>query len=157
MGGSMDKAKEQATEIEKLNTMRGHIEMASLLERDKDIAGAEREYIAALAAAPDSNAATTASPSFYRRQKRYADAVATYERLLKAKPDAVNAHLNIGIHARSGKPGLDRAERELKQWLAEPPKDAPAQNIEHRALLPRHRSTSARRRRTPRARSIRRR
>ena len=47
MGGSMDKAKEQAREIEKLNAMRGHFEMARLLERDKDIVGAEKEYTAA--------------------------------------------------------------------------------------------------------------
>ena len=36
MGGSIDKAKEQAREIEKLNAMRGHLEMAALLETDKD-------------------------------------------------------------------------------------------------------------------------
>src|SRR5262249_27246071 len=57
MGGSMEKAKEQAIEILKLNGMRGHFEMAALLECEKDVAGAEREYAAALVAAPDSNAA----------------------------------------------------------------------------------------------------
>lgn len=103
MGGSMDKAKEQAIEIEKLNAMRGHIEMAALLEREKDLPGAERELTAALGAAPDSNQAYNTLGNFYRRQKRYADAVTVYERLLKAKPDAQGAHLNIGlILAQSG-------------------------------------------------------
>lgn len=129
MGGSMDKAKEQAIEIEKLNAMRGHIEMAALLEREKDLPGAERELTAALGAAPDSNQAYNTLGNFYRRQKRYADAVTVYERLLKAKPDAQGAHLNIGlILAQSGQ-SLDRAEHEVKQWLADAPKDAPLQNV----------------------------
>src|SRR3954468_5067629 len=68
MGGSMDKAKEQAREIEKLNAWRGHYEMAQLLERDKEAAGAEREYTAAVGAAPDSNATYLYLGSFLRRQ-----------------------------------------------------------------------------------------
>lgn len=129
MGGSMEKAKEQAIEIGKLSAMRGHFEMASLLERDKDVAGAEREYSAALAAAPDSNSAYNGLAGFYRRQKRFAEAVVVYERLLKAKPDAVNARLNIGITFVQSGQSLDRAEREIRQWLDQAPKDAAAPNV----------------------------
>lgn len=129
MGGSLDKAKEQAREIEKINAMRGHWEMAQLLEnKDKDFAAAERELTAAVAAAPDSNFAYNNLAQFYRRQKKYSDAVAVYERLLKAKPDAVNAHLNIGFNLALSGQNLDLAEREIKGWLADPPKDAPAAN-----------------------------
>lgn len=54
MGGSIEKAKEQAHEIEKIDPMRGHLDMASLLEnKDKEIAAVEKEY----AAAPDSTLA----------------------------------------------------------------------------------------------------
>ena len=129
MGGSLDKAKEQAREIEKLNAMRGHLEMAQLLEgKDKDLAGAEREFTAALTAAPDSTFAYNGLAQFYRRQKKYADAITVYERLLKAKPDALNAHLNIGFNVALSGQNLDRGEREIKEWIAEPPKDAPAVN-----------------------------
>ena len=83
MGGSMDKAKEQAREIIKLNAWRGHYEMARLLERDKDIAGAEKDYIAAVAAAPDSTPPYLYLGSFYRRQKRWDDALKTYEAALQ--------------------------------------------------------------------------
>lgn len=130
MGGSMEKAKEQAREIEKLNPMRGHLDMASLLEnKDKDIAGAEREYVAAAAAAPDSTPGYNGLASFYRRQKRYPEAVATWDRLLEARPTAVNARLNIGYAIAQSGNTLDRGEREVKQWLAEPPKDAPTVNV----------------------------
>jgi tetratricopeptide (TPR) repeat protein len=129
MGGSMDKAKEQAREIEKLNPMRGHLDMGSLLEnKDKDIAGAEREYVAAAAASPDSTQGYNSLAAFYRRQKQYAEAVATYDKLLAARPTAVNAHLNIGYTLAVSGATLDRGEREIKQWLADPPKDAPAVN-----------------------------
>ena len=120
----MDKAKEQAVEIGKLNAMRGHLEMAELLERDKDLTGAERELHAGVTAAPDSTAAYNRLAVFYARQKKFADAVATYERLLKAQPEAINARLNIAWNlVRSGK-DIDRAEREAKAWFADQPKDA---------------------------------
>ena len=125
MGGSMDKAREQAREIQKLNAMRGHVELAALLEnKDKDLAGAEREYTASITASPDSAFGYSNLAAFYRRQKRFNDAVATWDRLLKAKPDAVNAHLNAAFNLALSGQGLERGEREVKDWLAAPPKDA---------------------------------
>ena len=127
MGGSMDKAREQAREIQKLNAMRGHVELAALLEnKDKDLAGAEREYAASITASPDSAFGYSSLAGFYRRQKRFNEAVATWDRLLKAKPDALNAHLNAAFNLALSGQGLERGEREVKDWLATPPKDATA-------------------------------
>lgn len=125
MGGSMDKAKEQAREIEKLNAMRGHLEMATLLERDKDVAGAEKEFNAAVTSSlPDSTFAYGRLANFLARQKRFPEAVVVYERLLKIKPDAINARLNMAwMLVQSGKE-FDRAEHEAKAWFADQPKDA---------------------------------
>jgi predicted Zn-dependent protease len=129
MGGSMDKAKEQAREIAKLSAWRGHFEMGRVLERDKDLDGTEKEFMAAVAAAPDSNLAYNALASFYRRQKRWDAAVGTYESLLKRRPEAIIARLNIaGILVQAGI-NTDRAEREARAWLAAPPADAPKVNF----------------------------
>ena len=128
MGGSMDKAKDQAREIGKIDAIRGHVEMAALLEHDKDIAGAEAEFNAIVSAAPDSAIGYNALGNLYRRQKRYTDAVSVYEKLLHVKPDAINAHLLIGWNLKLAGDN-DRAEREIKQWLAAPPKDAPTPNL----------------------------
>jgi tetratricopeptide (TPR) repeat protein len=129
-GGDMNKARAQAHEIEKLNPMRGHVEMAALLEtKDKDTVSAEREFTAAIDAAPDSSYGYSSLAQFYRRHKRYADAIAVYERLLTKKPDAVNAHLNIGYNLVLWGEDVDRAEREVKLWLAQPPKNAPMPNV----------------------------
>jgi tetratricopeptide (TPR) repeat protein len=130
LGGDMKKAKAQALEIGKLNAMRGHIEMAQLLEsKDKDTVSAEAEFTAAIDAAPDSTAGYSGLAQFYRRHKRYPDAIAVYERLLNTKPDWVNAHLNIGYNLVLWGEDVDRAEREVKLWLSKPPQNAPLPNV----------------------------
>lgn len=129
-GGDMNKAKAQAIEIGKLNPMHGHIEMAVLLEsKDKDSVSAEREFKAAVDAAPDSTLGYSNLGQFYRRQKRYDEAIAVYENMLKVKPDSPNAHLNIGYNLALSGEDLDRAEREVKDWLTTPPKSATMPNV----------------------------
>jgi tetratricopeptide (TPR) repeat protein len=128
MGGSMDKAKEQAREIGKLNAWRGHWEMATLLERDKDFAGAEKEFQAAVTAAPDTNVTYLYLGAFQRRQKKYAESVATYETLLKRKPDAVTTHLSIAYSLYQSGQDVAREEKETRTWLEKMPADASKQN-----------------------------
>jgi tetratricopeptide (TPR) repeat protein len=129
-GGDMNKAKAQAMEIGKLNPMHGHIEMAVLLEsKDKDTVSAEREFKAAIDANPDSTLGYSNLGQFYRRQKRYDEAIAVYENMLKVKPDAMNAHLNIALNLVLSGEDAERAEREVKEWLASPPKNAPMPNV----------------------------
>jgi tetratricopeptide (TPR) repeat protein len=128
MGGDMNKAREQIAEITKLNPMRGHMQSAWMAQREKDLAAEEREYIAASQAFPDSIVALNQLGSFYRRQKKWPQATATYEQILRAKPDAIGAHLSLGgVSALSGE-NLERGEREIKQWLSLAPKDAPMGN-----------------------------
>ena len=129
MGGSMDKAKEQAREIIKLNAWRGHYEMARLLERDKDIVGAEKDYTTAVAAAPDSTAPYVNLGAFYRRQKRWDDALKTYEAGLQRRPDANGLRLNIAYTINQSGQNLDRGERETRAWLTTAPADAPKLNV----------------------------
>jgi tetratricopeptide (TPR) repeat protein len=129
MGGSLTSAREQAAAILKLDPMRGHLGYATIAEQEKDLAGAEKELLAAIAAAPDNAAPYEATGAFYRRQQRWTDAIAIYEKLLKTKPDAVNAHLSLGrIYVTSLKQ-YERGEKEIRLWLANQPKDASAVNI----------------------------
>jgi tetratricopeptide (TPR) repeat protein len=128
MGGDVNKAKEQIAEITKLNPMRGHFRAAWLAQREKDVAAEERAYVAATTAAPDSVVAFSSLGNFYKRQKKWAASMTAFEQILKIKPDAIGAHLNIGgVSAASGD-NLDRGEREIKQWMSLAPKDAPSGN-----------------------------
>lgn len=128
MGGSMEKAREQANEILKLNPIRGHQRLARIAEREKDIAAAEREYKAVIAIAPDSTQGYYSLANFYRTQSRWDEAFASYEQVMKLKPDELAAHLTwAGTAAQSGK-NLDRGEREVKFYL-ENAKDVPTANL----------------------------
>ena len=121
MGGSMEKARAQAAEIGKLNPMRGHLELGAILEREKDAAGAEREYQAAMAASPDSAVAAYALGSYYQRQQRWDDAFVVYDRVLQEKPTDVQARFSYARAAGLSGKNLERAEREMKSLLADLP------------------------------------
>jgi tetratricopeptide (TPR) repeat protein len=129
MGGSIAKAREQAAAILKLDPMRGHVEYATIAEQEKDFPVAEKELLAAMAAGPDSATPYEATGSFYRRQQRWSDAIAIYEKLLKTKPDAINAHLSLGRVYINNLKEYERGEKEVRLWLAAQPKDASIVNI----------------------------
>jgi tetratricopeptide (TPR) repeat protein len=128
MGGSMAKAREQAAEIVKLNPIRGRLQFARVAEREKDVVTAEREYKALTSDFPDSTTGYYALGNFYRTQSRWDEAFATFEQLMKMKPDEMSVHLTwAGTAAQSGK-NLERGEREVKYYL-ENAKDAPPANL----------------------------
>ncbi|MBI3401009.1 MAG: tetratricopeptide repeat protein [Acidobacteria bacterium] len=128
IGGGVEKAREEAAAILKLNPARGHADYGTLAENAKDYADAEKEFLAAVSAAPDSTEGHTAAGSFYRRRQRWADAIAMYEKELKAKPDFITAHLSLGRVYIENLKNYDRGEKEVRLWLANPPKDASATN-----------------------------
>ena len=125
MGGSMEKAHAQAAAIARITALRGHVELGQLLEREKDAAGAEREYAAGVATAPDSMYGYYALGSYYQRQKRWSDAFATYDKALARKPNDVVARVQIGRAAAVSGENLDAGEQHLASVLASPPEDFP--------------------------------
>lgn len=108
MGGSMDKAKEQVIEIGKINPMQGHLAAARIALRQRDVAAEERELKAARQAAPDSAQPYYSLASFYRRNTRWDEAFATYDELMKAKPEEIIVHASYGIVAAISGRNLER-------------------------------------------------
>jgi tetratricopeptide (TPR) repeat protein len=129
MGGSIEKAKQQSVEIGKLHPFRGHFAEARIANRQKDVAGEEKAYKAALAATPDSTTTFYNLASFYRRQSRWDDALALYDSLMKRHPQEIPVHASWGVTAIQAGKHLERTERELKIWLAAVPKEANIQTI----------------------------
>jgi len=125
MGGSMDKAREQAAEIGKLNAMRGHEANARIANRVKDTITVEKEWRAAITVAPDSARGYSGLATFYRGRGRYDEAAAVYDEWMKARPNDATPHANWGIVAVLAGKNLERAERELKYWFEHYPKDTP--------------------------------
>jgi tetratricopeptide (TPR) repeat protein len=125
MGGGMDKARQQVSELAAISPLQGHVGAAFLALRAKDNAGAEREYEGAIAAAPDSALGYLSLGALYQRLERWNDAFATYDRLLERHPDDMSAHYQIGRTAALSGQNLDRGEQSIKLWLAKPPRNAP--------------------------------
>jgi tetratricopeptide (TPR) repeat protein len=131
MGGSMPNARAQAAQMLKVNPMRGHIGYAFIADQEKDYPAAEKEYLAAIAARPDSDVTYSAAGAFYRRRERWSDAISMYEKQLKtiskdAWPTRVsNAHYFLGLaHEKSGH--RDRAKAEYQAAIAANPKNEDA-------------------------------
>jgi len=117
MGGSIDKAREHAAEILKVNAVRGHMGYGRIAEQEKDYATAEKEFLLGIAARPDSEVAYSAAGGFYRRRERWGEAIAMYRKQLAAMPKdpsltrLSNAHYSLGLSLQgSGRPDLAKPE-----------------------------------------------
>jgi tetratricopeptide (TPR) repeat protein len=125
MGGSDEKAREQADEIRKRRPVRGHVAWALLHAKKKNPAAAEREIAAAIRLAPSDPRPRFLLGSFQENAGRWAEAFETYEAILKIDPDHWDSLYQIGkIGAVTGQ-RLDRAEECLKRYLGHTPSGYP--------------------------------
>jgi tetratricopeptide (TPR) repeat protein len=120
-GGSLRRARELAAEIARLSPMRGHIASGIIHERERDFAGAEREYLAAASISPDSAAPLMALGALYQRIERWDGAFAAYERALGLSdidvPDMLSALYQFGRTGALSGQRLADSERSLKRWM----------------------------------------
>jgi len=124
LGGSMDKAREQAAEIDKHDKLRGALAYAAIAEKDKKTSEAESAYQRAITSAPDSVVGYNGLVNLYVREKRWADAFATLDRISARLPTEHNVPLAVARVAYLSGEQLARAEEGMKAWLANPPKSA---------------------------------
>lgn len=124
LGGSMDKAREQAAEIDKYDKLRGALAYATLAEKDKKTAEAEAAYQRAVAAAPDSVVGYNGLVNLYVREKRWSEAFGMLDRASARIPTEQNVLLAVARVAYLSGEQLPRGEEAAKQWLANPPKSA---------------------------------
>ena len=124
MGGGIDKAREQAAELEKRSTLRGAMARAMIAEQEKNAGAEEAAYQAAVTAAPDSAVAYFVLADMYARVGKPDEAFATIDRYVKRKPDDRWALYRVGRVAGVTGTQLDRGETALTKFLASPPSDA---------------------------------
>lgn len=135
VGGSRDKALVQAREIAKRDAVRGHLAMGAVHDAADDAVGAEREYQAAITAAPDSVDGYYGLALMYQRTKQYAKAFDTYERVLARRPAETRARYLIGRTAAISGERLDRAETALREYLKPRPDASQQGNASAHYLL----------------------
>ena len=126
MGGSLQKAEEQAREIARRDPMRGLRAAARVHEQKKEAAEAERKYRQAVEQYPGKSEPFFWLANHYQRRKDSGRAIETLEQLLRADPSAVGAYYGIARIALASGERLERAEECLKLYLkTEPGKDDP--------------------------------
>ncbi|MEJ7811412.1 MAG: tetratricopeptide repeat protein [Gemmatimonadaceae bacterium] len=121
MGGSRDKAREQAREIKNRAPYLGGFQMARVALDGKDSTAAAREYAELVRAFPDSITPYTALFNMLLARNQADSAMATIDRLVEHHPNYMVAKYATGrIAAVTGK-YMERGEAALKAYLSHTP------------------------------------
>jgi tetratricopeptide (TPR) repeat protein len=129
MGGSIEKAREQAGEITKRNAVRGALARGMIAEHEKNAVAEEAAYQEAIIAGPDSAAGYFALSHAFARDGKAAESFAAIDQYVKRHPDDRWALYHTGRAAGTTGQQLDRGEAALQQFLGAPPSDAHATTI----------------------------
>ncbi|HLK33220.1 MAG TPA: tetratricopeptide repeat protein, partial [Terriglobales bacterium] len=103
-----------------------HLSAGAILQRQNDLAGADREYRAALALAPNSRDALIGLANVYMTGKRLPEAEGALRRYLSVEPKNGPAHLQLGRVLEAENKHAE-AVAELQQGLQLEPGDEGAQ------------------------------
>lgn len=123
MGGDMNKAVEQATEIRKRDSLAGHRAFARVYTRQKKPELARKEWIAAVTEQPNSAKARYFYSGYLVNEKNYKGALDEIEAALRIDPTYMPAYYRLGQVAGIAGTNLGRAEEALKKYLAYQPTD----------------------------------
>ena len=123
MGGSYDKALEQAVAIKAIDPIVGHRAYAFVYSQQKKLDLAQKEYADAIREQPDSPKAHSYFGQYLVSvEKNYAAAFGEFESALKLDPNYMAAFYHIGRTAALADTNLARGEVSLKKYLAYTPK-----------------------------------
>jgi tetratricopeptide (TPR) repeat protein len=134
VGGGIDKAGGIASQLDSVESARAHQLRAAIAEKNKDLATAEQELKAALAAATHPAYQWMAMASFYRRHQRWSDMESALKSgeaaALRDKHAAVALFNGASILVRANRQSAD-AIRLFQSYLASPDKteEAPAYDV----------------------------
>jgi tetratricopeptide (TPR) repeat protein len=98
MGGDIALARTHAAALLRFDPARGHVGRGYLAEQEKNPGLAEKEYRLATTIHPDSEVAYTFAAAFFRRQQRWNDAVAMYEKAVRTLSRTTLASRRANIH-----------------------------------------------------------
>jgi Tfp pilus assembly protein PilF len=124
MGGSFDKALEQAKEIKGIDPIVGHRAYAFIYSQQTKPDLAKQEYLDAIREQPKSAKAHSYFGQYLVSvDKNYTLAFAEFETALKLDPSYMPAFYHLGRTASLANTNLARGEEALKKYLAYTPKE----------------------------------
>lgn len=121
MGGDMDKAVEQATEIRKRDSLAGHRAFARIYSRQKKPDQARKEYVDAVAEQPNSAKPRVFYAAFLMNEKNYKGALDEIETALRVDPGYMPTYFRLGQLSALAGTNFGRGEEALKKYLAHQP------------------------------------
>lgn len=121
LGGSVDKAREQAAAIAKLNPFRGVMANANVAFAAKDTVAVIRVHEDAITTFPDSATSYMAVFNVQLARKQWQLAWSALDRLERARPDYAVAKYATGRVAAESGEQLDRGESALRAYLQRTP------------------------------------
>jgi tetratricopeptide (TPR) repeat protein len=122
MGGSVEKAREQAAEIGRRDPLRGHKALGRIAEYEKNFDAALVTYARAEKEFPGKREPFFWMTGLYLKQKEYGKAFDVMEKLLAQQPAELLACYQIGSLAAQSGERLDRGKQCLELYLAREPK-----------------------------------
>ena len=123
MGGSFDKALDQAKAIKVIDPIAGHRAYAFIYLQQKKPDLAKKEYLDAIHEQPRSAKAHSFFGQYLAStEKNYSGAFGEFETALKADPGYMPPFYHLGRTAALAKTNLGRGEEGLKKYLAYTPK-----------------------------------
>ena len=124
LGGSSDKAFEQAKEIKAIDPVAGHRAFAIVYTQQKKPGQAKQEYVDAIREQPKSAKAHNFFGQYLGyTEKNYAGAFAEFETALKVDASYMPAFYHLGRTAAQSNTNLARGEEALRKYVAYTPKE----------------------------------
>jgi tetratricopeptide (TPR) repeat protein len=121
LGGSTEKALQQADEIRKRNALRGYLELGALYEREKKLTDAEKAYVAAAKENSDRHVGEYRLGVFYQNTGAFDKAFELFESMITANPSEFGALFQIGKTGAMSGQRLARAMEALEAYLQTTP------------------------------------
>lgn len=121
LGGSIQKALDQAEEIRKRNALRGYLELGALYEREKKLADAEKAYLGAAKEKSERHVGEYRLGVFYQNTGAFDKAFELFESMIAANPSETGALFQIGKTGAMSGQRLERATEALDAYLQTTP------------------------------------
>jgi tetratricopeptide (TPR) repeat protein len=123
MGGSEEKALQQAAEVKKRDALQGHRAFGIVYMRQKKPDLARKEYYDAVREQPNSPRAHQSLGIFLMGEKNYKQAAEEYETAVKLDPAFMPGWFQIGHVAALAETNYPHGEEALRKYLAYTPND----------------------------------
>lgn len=120
VGGSVDKARAQATELQRRDPPRGHYALGRIAQQEGNVEEAGRHYLAAYAGRPDNDTFRMTVGIVHQQAEAWDAAFAHFGQWTREKPDAAGAWYQLGRTAVVSGRRLDEGAAAFRRFLALP-------------------------------------